>query len=297
VVRASRELGDDRSDTAVGPFRVEVLSGLKRVRFVIEPNEWDFDADITWDANRPALLEPRHYREDRGRVTMETSRFNQSGSWSGRLNLDGQSFDVDPDLWRGVRDRSWGVRPVGEPEPQGIRASSPPAGHFWNYAPMQFDGYDIVYIAEEAPDGTRSMEEALRIDHQGGPVVQLGHPRHEFEFISGTREIRRARVHMTEPDGSPLVIDIEPLLNVYLGVGTGYGNDEDWRHGMYQGPLAVQGLKYDFRNPDDKKKMTGFIDAVARCTVGSDVGYGLWEYIIAGQNDRYGFKTYEDVAP
>ena len=36
VVRASRELSD-RADTAVGPIRVEVLEGLQRVRFVLEP--------------------------------------------------------------------------------------------------------------------------------------------------------------------------------------------------------------------------------------------------------------------
>mgnify|MGYP003694183981 CR=1 FL=1 len=37
VVRASRELGD-RMDTTVGPFRVEVIEGLKRLRFVLEPS-------------------------------------------------------------------------------------------------------------------------------------------------------------------------------------------------------------------------------------------------------------------
>jgi hypothetical protein len=37
VVRASRDLGVDRSDLSVGPFRVEVLRGLERVRFVLEP--------------------------------------------------------------------------------------------------------------------------------------------------------------------------------------------------------------------------------------------------------------------
>ena len=297
VVRASRELGGDRSDTSVGPLRVEVLEGLQRVRFVLEPNEWDFDADVTWQAKGPAHLEPRHYREDRGRVVFDTCRFNQTGSWSGSLRLDGESFDVTADRWWGVRDRSWGVRPVGEPEPPGIRASGPPAGHFWNYAPVRFDTYDVVYMAEESPDGTRSMEEAVRIPHDGGPAVRLGHPRHEFEFTSGTREISGARVHMTEPDGTPVVMEVEPLLNVFLGVGTGYGTEPDWRHGMYQGPLSVQGLRYDLTKPDDKAKMVGFVDAVARFRIGSDVGYGLWEYVVAGRNDRYGFKTYTDVAP
>ncbi len=36
VVRASRELGADRMDTSVGPFRVEVIEGLKKLRVVLE---------------------------------------------------------------------------------------------------------------------------------------------------------------------------------------------------------------------------------------------------------------------
>src|SRR5580693_6474153 len=38
VVRASRELGTDRMDTSVGPFRIEVLEGLRRLRVILEPN-------------------------------------------------------------------------------------------------------------------------------------------------------------------------------------------------------------------------------------------------------------------
>jgi hypothetical protein len=39
VVRASRELGADRMNTRVGPFGVEVVEGLKRLRVVLGPNE------------------------------------------------------------------------------------------------------------------------------------------------------------------------------------------------------------------------------------------------------------------
>ncbi len=39
VVRASRELGVDRMDISVGPFRIEVVEGLKRLRCTLEPTE------------------------------------------------------------------------------------------------------------------------------------------------------------------------------------------------------------------------------------------------------------------
>lgn len=297
VVRASKELGDDRVQTSVGPFRIEVLEGLKRLRFVLEPNEWGFDADITWEGAGPARLEPRHYREERGRAVMDTSRFNQTGSWAGEINCAGQRYDVDAQHWWGVRDRSWGIRQVGEPEPPGIRGTMRPEGHFWNYAPVRFPDYTLVYMCEEAPDGSRSLEEAVRVPHNGQPETHLGSPRHALEFLSGTREVPAATIHMSEPDGTPVEMRIEALLPIFLGVGTGYGQDEDWRHGMYQGPLVVQGLTYSFDKPEDRTKMVGFVDAVARFTIGDDVGYGLWEYVVAGRNDTYGFKSYMDVAP
>ena len=42
-------------------------------------------------------------------------------SWSGTLTVNGTDLRVDPSTTWGSRDRSWGVRPVGEKEPDGIR--------------------------------------------------------------------------------------------------------------------------------------------------------------------------------
>ncbi len=52
-------------------------------------------------------------------------------------------------------------------------------------------------------------------------------------------------------------------------VGTGYGLEPDWKHGMYQGPdLVVQGVCYDLAKPEDRARMWGMIDSVAvfECT-------------------------------
>ena len=54
VVRASRELGD-RMDTSVGPFRVEVIEPLHKVRLILEPNEHGIACDLTWEGAIPAF--------------------------------------------------------------------------------------------------------------------------------------------------------------------------------------------------------------------------------------------------
>ena len=296
VVRASRELGD-RMDTSVGPFRVEVIEGLKKVRFVLEPNDHDISFDLMWEGAMPAHEEPRHFSRAYGREVMNTSRFAQTGCWTGTLTIAGETFEVTPDHWWGTRDRSWGVRPVGEPEPPGIRATAARGGGgMWNYAPMQFNDYSILYICQEDRAGKRTLEEATRIwaDPDREPE-HLGRPEHAHEFESGTRWIKASTLSFPQAPGGPIEVRVTPLTHVFVGIGTGYGFDQDWRHGMYQGELVVQGLTLDMN--EDKDKLFGLTDQMARFELGDDVGYGLHEYSLMGAHDKYGFKSFDDVAP
>ena len=71
--------------------------------------------------------------------------------------------------------------------------------------------------------------------------------------------------------------------------------DADWRHGMYQGPLKVEGLTVDLDRPGHcGPQAVGVVDTVARFEHDGNVGYGLWEYILAGPHDRYGFTSWTD---
>ncbi|OQM83931.1 hypothetical protein B0E55_00498 [Rhodococcus sp. 66b] len=98
VARMSKALGADRTDTTVGPLRVEVLEGLQKLRVVLEPgSEYDLSFDITFDATIPAALEPKHFRRQLERVTFDTSRFLQTGTWTGSLTVDGGGLRDRPE--------------------------------------------------------------------------------------------------------------------------------------------------------------------------------------------------------
>ncbi len=49
TVRASRELGNDRLDTSVGPLSVEVVQGLRALRVRCAPNEWGMTFDLLFE--------------------------------------------------------------------------------------------------------------------------------------------------------------------------------------------------------------------------------------------------------
>ncbi|SEF93620.1 hypothetical protein SAMN04489712_102563 [Thermomonospora echinospora] len=288
VVRASRELGADRMDTRIGPLRVEVVEGLRRLRVVLEDNEHGLAFDLTWDAAVPAQLEPPHFVRWQERVVFDSRRLAQTGQWTGSITVDGEVLEVTPDLWWGCRDRSWGIRPVGEPEPPGIQVKN--AGTFyWLYAPMQFQTHSILCILQEDEKGRRVLEEAVRVwpDPEREPEY-LGRPEYRPVYREGTREVETATISFAPPGGEPFDVQATPVLPVHLMVGTGYGLEPDWKHGMYQGPdLKVQGVSYDTRKEEDAARMWGMVDAVGRFEYDGNVGHGLFEYWALGPHPSF----------
>ncbi len=303
VVRASRELGADRGDTSVGPLRVEVLEGLKRLRVVCDANEWGIACDVTFEGSHPAYLETRHLDRQLGRILFDSTRFAQVGRWQGTITVDDDVIEVTPERWVGSRDRSWGVRPIGEAEPPGIGATKPFPGFFWVYCPFQLDDHAMLVIAQERADGARVIEEAVRIwNDPTRPPELLGSPEHDIRYVPGTRVAASATLRMIEPDGRPLTVEVAPLLPVHIGIGTGYGMDADWRHGMWQGELVVQGRSWDLATDEGRAAMWGISESVAtfRITSGStagQTGLGMFEHLNLGPYARYGFTDFLDGAP
>lgn len=290
VVRASRPLGRDRLDTKVGPLRVEVLEGLQKVRLVCEETD-GFACDVTWEAAVPAYEEPRMtHVAPHGRVVMNTMRFLQTGSWSGTLMLDGTEQAVTPDRFWGNRDRSWGVRPVGEPEPGGIGGGL--SVFYWNYFVVRFPDFSLAYMVQEDEHGRRAMEEGVKLLPDGS-VEHLGRPEHQLRFVPGTRLVSSATVKF----GGGLSLEAEVLKPLHISRGTGYGFDPDWRHGMYQGPeLVVQRHDFDTTAADIVPIPGAIVDNVARFTTSEgDVGYGLLEVMCMGPHAQY-FTGWDDLA-
>lgn len=290
VVRASRELGADRMDTAVGPFSVEVIEGLKTLRVMLAASPHGLEFDLTWQGAIPAQLEPRHLMRAQERVIIDSARLAQTGRWTGHIRSGGEEFEVTPERWWGSRDRSWGIRPVGEAEPPGIQARNP-AQFYWMYAPMQFEEFSILAIVQEDGAGHRLLEEGLRVwpESSGRPPQPLGPPEYRPEYAPGTRDVARATISFRPRGEQPIEVTVRPLRPVSLMVGTGYGLEPDWRHGMYQGPdPVVQGACYDLGNAEDRARMWGMVDSAAAfdCVQGdgSVTGYGLFEYWSLGQH-------------
>ena len=112
-VRGSRILNQERLDTKVGPIEVKVLEPLKRLEVIVEDKDIDISARLIFEGYCEALQEPQMYLYDGPRLTMDTCRMVQHGSWSGKININGKEVKFNSNNNVGTRDRSWGIRPVG----------------------------------------------------------------------------------------------------------------------------------------------------------------------------------------
>jgi hypothetical protein len=296
AVHLADAIDDDRLDQRVGNYRIEVAEPLRRLRVVLEETE-GIAADLSWEGSFPALQEQPHIMRSGSRVTLNAQRFAQVGTWSGTLVVDGEELAVTPDRWVGTRDRSWGIRPVGEAEPPGRPADPPFEGMWWLYVPLRFDDFALVLIVQEEPDGFRTLNDCTRI-WRDGRVEQLGWPRVEVRYAAGTRTPTGATITATTPDGKPLTVEVESRLAVPLHLGGGYGGDPGWTHGAWRGPGFVERVTYDVTDPANAGRVPfGIIDHVGRATCEGAEGWGLFEHGVLGRHDPSGFPDWTTMAP
>lgn len=299
TTRASRELGVDRLDTTgVGPFAVEVLEGLRRLRFWCRPSDQAIEFDLQWDAAVEAFDEPPILQRSFGRVVEQATRLIQTGSWSGYLQVEDRRYDVTPDTWWGARDRSWGVRSMGlEREPAGI-AQAHRAGQLrpplWIWSPMQFPDHTVHISLSEYASGAREVETVRRMGPIGraGSVEVLSDPAHDLKFDPVSRELLEgSSVSFRDTDGARRTVDLTPLRRAYLRAGTGYGGPDPWRHGQYMGTNWATSVQYDLGDESVTARI-GPTHVVCRMELDTGAtGYGTFETQVFGAYPRYGFMA------
>jgi hypothetical protein len=296
AVHLGDAIDDDRLDQRVAGYRIEVAEPLRRLRVVLEETE-GIALDLSWEGSFDVVQEQPHILRSGSRVTLDAQRFAQVGTWSGSIVVDGVEIAVTPDRWVGTRDRSWGIRPVGEAEPAGRPADPPFEGMWWLYLPLRFDDHAVVLIVQEGPDGFRTLNDCTRV-WRDGRVEQLGWPKVDIAYASGTRTPTGAVIRCTGAYGKPVTLEIESLLPVALHIGAGYGGDPDWSHGVWKGPGFTERVTYDLRDPEVAGRMMfGMIDHVARATCDGATGFGLFEHGALGRHDPSGFTDWFTVAP
>ncbi|MDZ7684850.1 MAG: hypothetical protein U5O39_07430 [Gammaproteobacteria bacterium] len=135
-VYGSRVLHMERLDTRVGAISVHIEARAEVLRVVCDDKDNGVSADLTFRYFTAAHEEPRFTRRVGTQVMMDVTRMTQFGAWTGWLEVKGRRIEVTPEAFRGCRDRSWGIRTIGQGDPQ----SNPYGGSpqfYWLWAPLR----------------------------------------------------------------------------------------------------------------------------------------------------------------
>ena len=108
--RASRRLGANPLELAVGPLRLDIAQGQRLHRLALRDNASGIAFELDFEASFPAAQEKQSRRERDGAVEEDLARVAQFGRWRGWLQVNGERHAVEPASWWGQRDRSWGIR-------------------------------------------------------------------------------------------------------------------------------------------------------------------------------------------
>jgi hypothetical protein len=294
-LRASRLAPFERGETRVGPITVEVVEPLRVLRVRVADNDFGLRAEATFTARGPVVEEPRFTHKPAGRVMLDLTRLTQFGTWSGSIDVDGTRIALDGAHVLGCRDRSWGIRPVGEPE--GGAPGMPPQ-YFWLWAPIHFDDVCAHFDVNEDADGRRW--------HANGMLVPVGTDDparietmtavgHRVRWGRGTRRATAAEIDLTALGGRTETIALEPVLTFQMR-GLGY-LDPEWGHGMWKGPEAVDGQVWTLADLDPMDPRHLHVQAVCRARMGSRTGIGILEQLVLGPHAPSGFASILDPAP
>jgi hypothetical protein len=300
---ASKRASGEPADTTVGPFRVEIIKPMLVSRVVLEPNETGIECDITFTARTACVEEGRQTLRQGFRPMLDSTRFAQFGRWQGAITYAGKKVAVDAARVYGTRDRSWGLRPVGEPETGGAPATRMPQV-YWLWAPIHWPdrcttfgtfedetGYPLHADAAVVPvyDSADAIPGVTDPGLRGMASIQ-----HRLTYESGTRRAKAAEITLIERTGERHEISLEPLLSFRMK-GIGYTHPE-WGHGRWKGELAVSGESWKTAGLNELALDNIHVQQVMRARSGRQEGIGVLEQICLGAHAPSGFKQFLDGA-
>jgi hypothetical protein len=293
-IRASRHLaGGERMILSVGPIHIEITEPLQQIRVTLTGNDSGIEADLIFTAHHCPIEEPRFIRRNGTRLFMDYTRMTQNGGWSGTISNEGEEIPLDPVHFMGTRDRSWGIRPVGAPEPQ-----PPPGGNlaqfFWLWSPCNFAGHSVFAHTNDDASGLPWNRRAVVVPLDGA-AIDINDVSFALTYEPGGRRLAEARVAL----GTRGELLLQPVGVHFYMHGLGYTHPK-WGHGMDHGLLDVA---YDFIDlvalndlAPENMHIQAVSDALLRFDAQEYRGHGVLEQMLIGPHVPSGFAGLFDPA-
>lgn len=231
-LHVSQVLGD-RTAMAIGPVRIEVCEPLHELRLVVEDAE--LSCDLTFTGRHFPIEEPRFIQRIGTRSFMDYTRLSQACEVSGTVQVVGAAHRLD--AVDGLRDRSWGIRPVGERDPQPQQPPVEPQ-FFWLWTPVHLPNRTLWWHVNADEHGRAWNTRLTVCPHGSGPDKHVhGTATMALELAPGTRWVTAGTLTGLTEDGEQLRLRFRPHAHLEMQ-GIGYRHPQ-WAHGLAQGEFRL----------------------------------------------------------
>lgn len=302
----SRRAPLERTETAVGSFVLDVERPMRVLRLRLDDAASGLACDLRFSARSAPGEEPPSRLLDDDRLVMHTTRFVQFGRWDGEFVVDGRRTGVSGAP--GVRDRSWGIRPCGEPEGGAPSRVQRAPTVYWAWVPLDFEDRCTQFNTFEDPQGRPAQlaavvqpayaEPSLIPPGQDHGLREMRSAALEVRWKPGTRHPDGGTITMQDDDGATWRVEMHALATL-LTKGLGYHHPE-WGHGMWRGELSLghEQLRLDGLDPlrPDHVHVHQLVRAELRAPDGERSGIGLLETMCFGPHAPSGFRGFLDGA-
>lgn len=306
----SRRAPDEPTDTSVGPFELKILEPMGRHQITIAANETGIECDLIFTPKTGAMQEGRQTLGNQRFVVMDATRLDQFGSWSGFIRYKGKEILVDANNTFGLKDRSWGIRPVGDAYTGGAPLDAYQANHFM-WLPIHWENECTLAGWFEDGDGYQwhtdqgvlpSYETLDTIPGVVDPAMKMwnGKVVYDIDLQSGTRQANRGNFTMTDKSGDTMDISVEMTGMLHRMKGLGYQNAQ-WGHGKWHGELKIgsESWKVDDVDPLALENIHLQQVVIAKRTLPNgkvEIGHGVLEQMHMGRHAVLGFTDWFDGA-
>jgi hypothetical protein len=296
---ASREDPDEPTEMKLAEFELRIDSPMRVMTISLGRNESGISCQLRWRSRSAPLEEQRTTINDEGQLTHDSTRLTQFGCWEGWFEIDGVRTSVKPEQCPGVKDRSWGIRKLGDSSGENFKATPQ---LFWNWLPLNFGTFCVHSLRfEDTASGKTLNQESLIAplydNEEAIPILEpniehIDNWTHDYTIESQSRRIVGGTVYLGDQQdpGKSRKIEIGPPLLTAWTCAVGYGHAE-WNHGSWHGKLATGHERWHVADANPSEEKYSIMHQVVEVELDGHKGFGFVEQCIIGPYPRYKLDT------
>lgn len=292
-LRMSRHARPATLTPAIGPFRIEVIDGMRVHRLVVEPNDSGVEMDLRFVASMSTYDEEHHFRRRAGKVTEDMERYHQAGRFEGWIVVDGERHQLDGQSCFGQRDHSWGIRAeLRTDETTPPVTTYPPMLYIWGA--LQWEAYGVhLYLNEMSPERQLyTSGEVVRPLGSGERNKLIRRISHEIRWKPDPlgQSVDEMVLQLEVAKGEPLLLRLKALSSRVFLKGGLYGGLDGWFPGNDKGPLYVEHDRWDLSDAATRRKARTLASQSYVVDDGRSDGYGILQLGVVR-----GYPLYKEV--